>query len=735
MSIVPYNSNKDILYHDANQGIVVLHDSSENSIQLLPVSKFKESNNSKRRPSQTFPANPFHPFKDNGNSTKCPNCGFSWSEYRNEGPRRNSNGPTNSFPISFPKEAFEFSGNSTNGFMRRDYFKLLGKLPSITESKPRPSTGSRSTLPEELFNQGYFKRFFRKVEPYILGSGAHAQVYKVNHVLNDIQLGTYAIKRINIGNKFELLEQVLNEVLILYELSVKGANENNLIRYNHVWLELGELEDSSAYILPDPGQVESIKNSSKIPYVFILQQYCAGGHLEDLMNRNFKREEHLSLKDKIDLERKKRRMKRHNGIPEVEEPKKKWLDNFEIWKFFHDVAKGVHYLHVHGILHRDLKPSNCLLDTEYIPGEILERSFSSLRDFEDQAEQLPKVLVSDFGEGKFIDKHHNVLVEDKFDERRGNTGTLEFTAPELWLYSNDPTLGEDRKTFINDFSYESDIYSLGLILCYLCVGSLPFSSIIQEETDPQEIRDKIMNWYYELSSDVFSSWFTNNVLQIRDSIDEGILEFEKLIYMMIKGDGIGNSSTSRIISKDVLVLLEEIKQQLFLKDVIEEPFQHPEHRNSASSGLLLEHSDSNSSAAAAAVVVETSSEEDVEDPVYEKQSEAEHFNLLEMSSNDKNIASQVPPKSATTVKIETNQAIVVSFYCLDWVALEYLSYYTPNYMISACKFSIFCAIGSVLYYSKHKTVNLWVFSILTTIFAILFGYMFPEIAESRDNLF
>ena len=60
-----------------------------------------------------------------------------------------------------------------------------------------------NSLPEGVFNQGYFKRFFKKIDPYTLGSGAHAQVYKVNHILNNIVLGTYAVKRINIGGQLE----------------------------------------------------------------------------------------------------------------------------------------------------------------------------------------------------------------------------------------------------------------------------------------------------------------------------------------------------------------------------------------------------------------------------------------------------------------------------------------------------------------------------------------------------
>lgn len=172
----------------------------------------------------------------------------------------------------------------------------------------------------------------------MLGSGAHSQVYKVVHVLNDIKLGTYAVKRISIGDKIELLEQVLNEVLILYELSIQGANENNLIRYNHVWLELGDIQDLKTYFLPDKQKNSEFDNS--IPYVFILQQYCDGGHLEDLIEKVFLRELHLSAKEQLDLERQRRRSVRKNSNqkledmdPESKENKKFWLGCIEIWKF------------------------------------------------------------------------------------------------------------------------------------------------------------------------------------------------------------------------------------------------------------------------------------------------------------------------------------------------------------------------------------------------------------------
>lgn len=586
MSIVPYNATNEIVYHDPNHGILVLHDNQENTVQLVSTSNESHNQVNSNLSNDSFPRSRFN-LSSSRINLECPSCGFKWAQHgqNNDPANRKGSDALNELMNAIngdPQEAKAIMKNFPQGFMHHDYFKLLGKLPYA--SKPKVSIKTSTSLPENIFNQGYFKRFFKKVPPYSLGSGAHAQVYKVVHVLNDIKLGTYAVKRISIGDKIELLEQVLNEVLILYELSVQGANENNLIRYNHVWLELGDIQDLKTYFLPNDRKPTYLDN--KIPYVFILQQYCDGGHLEDLICKTYQQELHLSMKEQVDLERLRRRESHKHGRSLADNHdtanSKKWLEDLEIWKFFRDVTNGVHYLHLHGILHRDLKPSNCLLDVKYSDVLIESRAYSSVDELNFHLSKLPKILVSDFGEGQFIDKH-NIATEDISikdvsncdEERRGNTGTLEFTAPELWLFSNyDPSLGNEKQYYVNEFTYESDIYSLGLILCWLCTGTLPFSHIIGSDSDPQVIRNRIIEWYFNLTATSFHEWFISSVQKVKDH--EGGLggctgDFEKLIYLMIKGDDSSEpfgARPHRLLSGDVVKFLDAMKWKRFLDSYV-----------------------------------------------------------------------------------------------------------------------------------------------------------------------
>lgn len=142
----------------------------------------------------------------------------------------------------------------------------------------------------------------------------------------------------------------------------------------------------------------------------------------------------------------------------LNEPRKLTFD--QIYSFFLDITEGLRFLHLNGFIHRDLKPSNCLLHR--VGGET-------------------RVLVSDFGE---------VQYENAIRKSTGATGTISYCAPEvLKPVSPGGPLG--------NFTFKSDIFSLGMILHFLCFADLPYrnANVLQEESeDLDSLRDEIMSW-------------------------------------------------------------------------------------------------------------------------------------------------------------------------------------------------------------------------------------------------
>jgi len=99
---------------------------------------------------------------------------------------------------------------------------------------------------------------------------------------------------------------------------------------------------------------------------------------------------------------------------------------------FTQIARGLHYAHMHGVVHRDLKPSNILLD------------------------EVGNAYLSDFGLAK--------LVANSLDlTKSGNiVGTPAYMSPEQLR-------GEAVDA-------RSDIYSMGVILYHMLVGHPPFEA-------------------------------------------------------------------------------------------------------------------------------------------------------------------------------------------------------------------------------------------------------------------
>ena len=300
-------------------------------------------------------------------------------------------------------------------------------------SAPEPRSAT-SAIKQSSFLPGYFKKFF--VEKRVLGRGGKGVVLLVEHLLDGVSLGDHACKRIPVGNDHNWLAKVLIEVQLLQRL-----HHPNLVSYHHVWLEDAQIT----------------KFGPSVPCVFIVQQYCDSGDLQQFVHR-LKGDQTVSI-DEI------KRRRRLNSQGHLESPTglgiraAQRMPFDQIFSFFKDITSGLHHLHANGYIHRDLKPSNCLLH---------------------ETNQRITVHVSDFGE-----------VQDANATRAstGATGTISYCAPEV--------LQKDTQGGgFGNFTTKSDIFSLGMIVYFMCFGRLPYlnSDENEENEDLDLLRAEIVNW-------------------------------------------------------------------------------------------------------------------------------------------------------------------------------------------------------------------------------------------------
>ncbi|KIW17513.1 hypothetical protein PV08_04707 [Exophiala spinifera] len=428
LSIIPYDTNRDIVLRHADT--IVYRDPRTN--QLVP---FHHNRAVERRPSD------------------CPTCGRPFHSQAGSSTQDSGNGPREDQP----------------SFITQDYFEMLARsLPNSHQTSPPPSPRRRMVQPvrsrlgpsspvlstppadaefvastpvtpsqahgisETAFSPNYFEKFF--VEDRELGRGGRGVVLLVKHVLDGVNLGYFACKRVPIGDDHAWLEKVLVEVQLL-----QGLSHQNLVSYRHVWLE--------------DYQISTFGPS--VPCAFILQQYCNGGDMHNYVLGSAKAATTTQeLKERI-----RRRSRGETELPyRPGEPKKLPFD--EIYNFFRDITSGLRFLHHSGFIHRDLKPSNCLLHTA--GGET-------------------RVLVSDFGE---------VQYEYATRNSTGTTGTISYCAPEV-LRRVSP--GGPYQNFTS----KSDIFSLGMILYFLCFAALPYNyaNVLHEEReDVDSLRAEILVW-------------------------------------------------------------------------------------------------------------------------------------------------------------------------------------------------------------------------------------------------
>ena len=391
-----------------------------------------------------------------------PECPYCHRSYQRDPLQRPSSGGGESSHFA--------AAQSDPGFVNPQYFRMLHHSSSPSAHSSRevspaasdragPSGSQEQTVPivsqltSGMFGKGHGKKkrkgrahgissasltqnYFRKffIEERELGRGGKGVVLLVRHVLDGVPLGYFACKRVPVGDDHEWLEKVLVEVQLLQNLS-----HPNLVSYRHVWLE--------------ECQVTSFGPS--IPCAFILQQYCNAGDLQSYVLGS-------TQKQKTTKELKELARRRSKGqlepLSDIHSHRRMQFE--EILSFFKDITSGLHHLHSSGYIHRDLKPQNCLLHNV---GNKL------------------RLLVSDFGE---------VQLANVARKSTGATGTISYCAPEV-LQRSYPDGG------LGNFTTKSDIFSLGMIVYFMCFGRLPYDSaeaINQEEEDLDELREEIGRW-------------------------------------------------------------------------------------------------------------------------------------------------------------------------------------------------------------------------------------------------
>ncbi|OCK84628.1 kinase-like protein [Lepidopterella palustris CBS 459.81] len=350
------------------------------------------------------------------------------------------------------------------GFVNPGYFRMLRRSqPGSTESS-RPSSPHKrigqiplhhtdgdhrapdgaefvGSTPAPPRSQGISARAFSPnyfktffVEERELGRGGKGVVLLVRHILDGVPLGQFACKRVPVGDDHEWLEKVLIEVQLLQNLS-----HQNLVSYRHVWLEDYQISNFGP----------------SVPCAFILQQYCNAGDLHQYILD--------SAKTSVTTQQLKERLRRRSR-GQLDEPHDlggpRRMHFEDILSFFKDITSGLNHLHANGYIHRDLKPSNCLLHNT---GKKM------------------RVLVSDFGE---------VQVANVVRKSTGATGTISYCAPEVLRR-------ESPGGPLGNFSTKSDIFSLGMIVYFMCFGRLPYRNadgIDEDNEDLEQLREEISTW-------------------------------------------------------------------------------------------------------------------------------------------------------------------------------------------------------------------------------------------------
>ncbi|KAI0042819.1 kinase-like protein [Auriscalpium vulgare] len=441
-SLVPSDPSWQPILHGFNQ--VVLYNPTSHALTVYP---------------SNFPSDPHSPsLKPQGRRRLCPYCSQPL-------PNEDHSDDDGDYDDLDRFEDVSPDARAANYFQLLEVANETASTPatppnikSMSAASSRASSPPASPAPEngrafrpQSMAEGYFQAFFQ--EEVRLGMGANGSVYLCQHVLNGNPLGHFAVKKIAVGQSSSYLLQILREVRLLETL-----RHPNIITYHHAWLETAQFSSFGP----------------KIPTLHVLMQWADGGSLDDYIDARLGRETNLphpeshhddevatSTDPEAPSHSRSARIRAFRALQRATPEQKSavrakygfdsrsgtggsWkavhlLSAEEVRSLFGGVVAGLGFLHDKSILHLDLKPGNVLLTW-------------------DEGNLIPRAMLSDFGTSR--DMLHSSGV------RTGNTGTLEYTAPE--------SLPKPPSHTLPPTDSKADMWSLGMILHKLLFFRLPY---------------------------------------------------------------------------------------------------------------------------------------------------------------------------------------------------------------------------------------------------------------------
>ena len=164
-----------------------------------------------------------------------------------------------------------------------------------------------------------------------------------------------------------------------------------------------------------------------------------------------------------------KKIKIHNGD-------KRYFEEKDILNWLFQVCLALQYLHENSIVHRDIKPSNIFLMENNI------------------------IKLGDFGLSKYMPIHRT----------KSLVGTFIYSAPEILKEVEKNKKEKKRESIkLKDYSYEVDIWSLGVTFCHIMSLEIPFNSNddVINNIKRKEIFNKEKNCYIEKIEKKYSKEF------------------------------------------------------------------------------------------------------------------------------------------------------------------------------------------------------------------------------------